>query len=527
MALEADGRILVIDCGAAFPDDDLGIDVWHPDFTWLLERAERVAGVFLTHGHEDHVGALPYLLRELEVPVFGPPHALGVAKRRLAEHGFGPSDLDLREAFPGLSYEVGSFEVEPVRVAHSIVEATALKVKTSIGTLVHSGDFNLDPDPPDGEPTDEARLEKIGDEGVALLLSDSTNIDVPVRAGSERSVGQALEELVEKAPARVVIALFASNIQRLILLGDIARRSGRKLCLLGRSLETQVAVATQIERLRWPSDLLISAEQARDVPRERLLALAGGTQAEKNSAMRRIAEGIHPHLTLEPDDTVIFSSRVIPGNERPVINMINTLLRAGVRVHSRITDPGVHTSGHAGRSEQQRMIELVRPRCFLPVHGTLHHLLRHAELARSLGVERTLVVENGTPVVCDGDRLWTEPEVSHGRVPIAIGGETLDFDVLRTRGELGRSGVAVVSIVLDAKRRLAAAPEVSTKGIPNVDGSSQAQRAVALEVARVAESFRHGNGADFVDVLRRSARRRLEDLSGTRPLVEVQVVNLD
>ena len=527
LALEVDGSILVIDCGAAFPDDDLGIDVWHPDFSWLRQRADRIAGVFLTHGHEDHVGALPYLLRELEVPVFGPPHALGVARRRLAEHDFSAGELDLREAFPGVTYELGGFEVEPVRVAHSIIEASALRVRTSAGTLVHSGDFNLDPDPPDGEPTNEARLAAIGDEGVAVLLSDSTNIDVPVRAGSERSVGHALEELIGRAPERVVIALFASNIQRLILLGDIAKRTGRKICLMGRSLETQVAVASDISRLRWPSNLLISQDQARELPRNQLLALAGGTQAEKNSAMRRIAEGIHPHLTLEPDDTVIFSSRVIPGNDRPVIGMINTLLRAGIRVHSRITDPAVHTSGHAGRSEQQRMIELIRPRCFLPVHGTLHHMLRHAELAQSLGIAQTLVVENGTPVVCDGETLKAEPPVAHGRVPIAIGGETLNADVLRLRAELGRTGFAVISVVLDKKKRLAAAPEVSTKGIPNVDGSSDAKRVVAREVARAAESYKDGSGLDFLDTLRRTARRRLEDLSGTRPVVEVQIVNLD
>src|SRR3954463_3316797 len=282
-ALEQADGIVIVDCGAAFADDDVGIDVWHPDFTWLLEQRERIHGLFLTHGHEDHVGALPYLLSELDLPVWGPPHALEIAKRRLAEHQFSSAELDLREARAGQEYQVGPFAIEPVRVAHSIVEASALHFRTAAGNVLHTGDFNFDPDPPDGEPTNEARLTELGDQGISLLLSDSTNIDVPVRSGSERGVGHALEELVQAAPARVVIAMFASNIQRLILLGEIAQRSGRKLCLLGRSLETQAAIARQIGRLSWPSDLVVASDQASSVPRERLLVLAGGTQAERNS----------------------------------------------------------------------------------------------------------------------------------------------------------------------------------------------------------------------------------------------------
>lgn len=527
LAIEQSDGIVVVDCGAGFPEDDLGIDVYHPDFSWLVERRERVAGVFLTHGHEDHIGGLPYLLAELSVPVFGPPHALELAKRRLSEHRFDSAELDLREAHAGRSYELGPFRIEPVRMSHSIVEASALAIDTAAGKLVHSGDFNFDPDPPDGEPTDEARLSAIGDEGVGLLLSDSTNIDTPERAGSERSVHAALEPLVLAAEQRCVVALFASNVQRLISLGEIARKAGRQVCLLGRSLETWVQVATRIGRLHWPSDLLVSPDQARELPRDRVLFLAGGTQAEKNSALRRLSLGVHPALTLEAGDTVVFSSRVIPGNERPVITMINDLLRRGVLVRSRITDPGIHTSGHAGRSEQRRLMSLVRPRCFLPVHGTLHHMLRHAALATEQGIHEQLVVENGTPVLFDGSRLSREEPVPHGKVAVAFGGEELDAPTLQARSDISKYGLVVACLVLDRRGASIAPPRVSSRGVPAVDGRPNALRSLSLELERALGAHREGRGLSLEDFLRRTLRRKLEELSGTRPIIEIELIRVD
>lgn len=526
LALEQEDGILVVDCGAGFPDNDLGVDVFHPDFSWLRERASRVQGVFLTHGHEDHIGGLPYLLSALDLPVWGPAHALGLVRRRLLEHDFSQEELRLHQARAGEKYTIGPFQVEPIRVAHSIVEASALSIETRIGRVLHTGDFNFDPDPPDGEPTDEVRLRALGDAGVALLLSDSTNIDVSERVGSERSVAATLERLIADSPARVVLALFASNVQRLISIGEVARRLARKICLLGRSLDTQVGLASQIDRLHWPSDLLIPADRARDLPPERLLALAGGTQAERNSALRRLSLGEHPHLALEPGDTVILSSRVIPGNERPVITMINDLLRRGVTVKSRITDPGVHTSGHAGRSEQHRMLELTRPRCFVPVHGTLHHMLRHENLARSMGISSSLVVENGTPFVCDGTVLAPEQRIASGKIAVAFGGEPLTAPTLQARGDLSRFGIAIVCLVVDTNDALQAPPEVSARGIPAVDGEAAQLRALASEVERAASSYRAGRGLDFEEFVRRAARRKLEELSGTRPLIELKIVRI-
>jgi ribonuclease J len=518
LAVEQSDGIVVIDCGIGFPDGSLGIDVLHPDFSWLLERADRVRGVFLTHGHEDHVGGLPYLLADLDVPVWGPPHALAMARRRLVEHDFSPSELDLRPVRAGEVTEVGGFEIEPVRVTHSIVEASALRIATEGGTLLHTGDFNLDPDPPDGEPTDVARLARIGDDGVALLLSDSTNSDVPERTGSERSVANAVETLVANAPSLVVIAMFASNVQRLITFGDLASRLGRKVLVLGRSLESQVEIASDLRRLAWPSNLMVSADAAKSMPRERLLVLAGGTQAEPGSALRRLSLGQHPALRLESGDSVLLSSRVIPGNERGVTEMQNDLLRLGVSLHTRVNAPGIHTSGHAARAEQRRMLELVRPRCFLPVHGTLGHLMRHAELARELGVRAVEVVEDGVPVVCDGGSLATEARVQQGRIPVALGGEPLSDETLKERADLGRSGVVVVALTVNGQKSVAA-PRVMARGVPAV--TTTVVRALEQEIARSLDSYRAGRGLSLEDFVKRSARRKLEEVSGTRPVVEI------
>jgi len=521
LAIEQRDGIVIVDCGIGFPADSLGVDVLHPDFSWLLERADDIRGVFLTHGHEDHVGALPFLLAELELPIWGPPHALAVARRRLLEHEFAPSELDLRIANVGETHEVGPFRIEPVRVTHSIVEASALRIATAAGTILHTGDFNLDPDPPDGEPTDEARLGRIGDEGVALMLSDSTNSDVPQRFGSERSVAETVESLVSAAPGCVVVAMFASNIQRLITFGALARKLGRKVMVLGRSLESQVQIATDLRRLHWPSDLLVAPERAKSYPRDRLLVLAGGTQAEPNSAMRRLSLDQHPAFQLETGDTVILSSRVIPGNERLVFEMQNDLLRHGVLLKNRLTDPGVHTSGHAGQTEQRRMLELVRPRCFLPVHGTLQHLRSHAALAEEFGVRAVTIVEDGVPVLCDGGALVTESRVRHGRIPVAMGGEPLTEATLKERAELARGGVVMVALTLDREQRSVTPPRASARGVPAL--GAEALRILERDVARSLESYREGRGLSLDEFLRRSVRRKVEELTGTRALIEVLV----
>lgn len=473
MVFEQNDELLVIDCGVCFGQSEYGVDVEHPDFSWLHDNWSKIVGVFLTHGHEDHIGALPYLLAHGPLPLWGPPHTLRLVRQRLKEHGFDWRALDVTEAHAGGKYAVGSFVVEPIRVSHSIVEATALAVRTEAGTVVHSGDFKFDPAPSDGEPTDEARLSELGDEGVQLLLSDSTNVDSSGTAGSEAEVELALERLIKRAPKRVFVALFSSNVQRLVSLGRIARRLDRRICLLGRSLLSHVEIARDLGYLDWPRDFLLPAESLRSFPKSGVLALATGTQGEPAAAMSRLADGTNRFIDVEAEDTVIFSSRVIPGCERPVVDLMGKLLRRGAIVHSRWSAP-VHTSGHANRAEQQHMIQLVRPRSFVPVHGTRHHLSRHAELAEDCGVDQVRVIENGESVVLSDGKLSLGEPVTCGITRVGYGGVALSDSVLQRRADLGRQGLISVAVCCGPDGKLRGAPHVVALGLPSERGSVDA-----------------------------------------------------
>jgi ribonuclease J len=311
-----------------------------------------------------------------------------------------------------------------------------------------------------------------------------------------------------------------------MMLGEIARSTRRKLCLLGRSISRHHEVATDIGRLHWPSDLLIPPDDARAFPRDRLILLVGGTQAEPNSALRRLASGAHPAVDVEAGDSVIFSSRVIPGNDRPVIEMVCDLLRRGAIVHGRVSDPGVHTSGHAGRSEQRRLLEWLRPKAFLPLHGTLHHLLRHAELARQTGVDEVLVIENGTLADFDGDRLRHAGGFPHGKISVGLGGEPISTEALRRRAELGRSGLVIVALALNRQRELSGGPVVTSRGLAALDDDTRARELIARQVVAQLERVRDYRGIDLSDELRRAARRKIGEICGDRAVVEVQIVEV-
>lgn len=535
LALEQRGEVLLVDCGVTFDDRGIGVDVVHPDFSALDPYRGRIAGVFLTHGHEDHIGALPYLLKRFDVPVWGPPYALGLVRERLGEHEV-LAHAELIETAPRERYDVGSFVVEPVRVTHSIADATALILETDAGRVVHSGDFKFDEEPTDGEAFDEERLREVGDEGVALLFSDSTNIDSEGTTGSEKGVGDALEPIIAAAKGAVVVALFASNVHRLRILGEIARRLGRRIVPLGRSIHTHTRVAHATGYLDWPSDLVFPSERVRELPREKILGLATGTQAEARAALARLARGEHPHLALTPGDMVILSSRIIPGNEPEVYAVMSELVRRGVEVRSRATDRGIHVSGHAHRGEQRRMLELVRPRTFVPVHGTMHHLKRHAALAREVGVKETLVLENGDvaelTAVHDEDahasHVAKVSRVPTGRVH-TFAGRALPASVLKDRLALAEVGIAFVSASIDRSSRRVLTAEVLTRGVLDATADAHLLAQARNEVTTaLEEAMRRGDTpGSLAETARYAARRALHRALGFKPVTVVALAGAE
>lgn len=539
LVLEQGGEALLVDCGVTFDGRGLGVDVIHPDFTAL--EGLHVAGLFVTHGHEDHIGAIPYLLRRFDMPVFGPRYALGLVRERAAEHEI-LDHVDLREVAPRDRVRVGSFEVEPVRVTHSIADATALAIRTRAGLVVHTGDFKFDDAPPDGETFDVARFEELAGEGVRLLFSDSTNIDARGPTGSEQGVGEALEAIVSEAQQAVVVGMFASNVHRLRMLGDIAKRHGRRLVMLGRSVRTHSHVGRGTRRatgthagepyIEWPSDLVWPADRARELPRRAILGIATGTQGEEAAALARLGRGEHPALDLESGDTVVMSSRVIPGNEAGAMRVMADLLRRGVTVKSWWSDRGVHVSGHAHRDEQKRMIEMVRPRSFVPVHGTLHHLGRHAELARELGVRDVHVLENGDVAELGADGpLAKTGRVHAGRVHVFFK-RALPASVLHERMSLAANGSAHLVVPIDAHGRLAGEVVLTTKGVLDETAESHLLASARHEAEAAVDELADGapggrpEEAAIAEAARLAIRRALGRVLGFKPVTSVTVLRL-
>jgi ribonuclease J len=523
--LQQDDEILVVDCGATFPDDDVGVDLVVPDFEWLLARESQVVGIFITHGHEDHIGALPHLLRRFKhaPAVFAPPHASALLATRFQEQKISTDCLHL--VHPGEQYEIGGFSVEPIAVAHSIVDATALLIETKAGKTLHTADFDLDAEQPAGHKTDEARLREIGASGVALLLSDSTNIDVAERPFSEGDVYRELVRQIEGAEKRVAVGMFSSNLHRLQAMFSAAEMSGRKLCFLGRSLTRQVSICSDLGYLRYKSNLLVPPEALADLPPEQTLVVAGGSQGEPLSSLKRLSQGLHTALSLEPGDRVLLSSRVIPGNEKAVYQMVLDFLRKDIEVISAREVPSIHTSGHASRGELRTMLSWIAPRAFIPVHGTLHHLRRHAELARGEGVAQVQVVENGASVLLSkGGELRLGPAWEQGSVRLAFGGEILSSRQRRRRTELARRGSLLVSVAINEQGRRLGRLEITSMGIPGVDedeGALQVIRSTAQEVVT-----RSGSRpiATLEDALGRALRRVIQEMCGARPVVSVHVL---
>ena len=466
MLIESGEDLMAIDCGLMFPDDELpGIDHVIPDFSYALGRRDAFRAVVLTHGHEDHIGALPYLLRELPVPVYGTPLTLALVAERLREHGLAET-ADLRVIRPRDRIAVGSLGVEAIRVTHSIVDGIGLAVETPVGTIVHTGDFKLDPSPLDGEPPDYRRFAELGEQGVMVLCSDSTNVDRPGHTRSEMDVGQALGARFDAATGRIIVATFASHIHRIQHVLTLAARTGRRVALLGMSMQRNVTIAAELGYLRVPENVLVELEALAELPANRQVILSTGSQGEPHSALALMASSEHKYVRVERGDLVIISARVIPGHERTIGRVVNALYRLGAEVLYE-DNAFVHVSGHASQEDLKMMFNLTRPRYFIPVHGEYRHLLSHARLAESVGIgpERVFLIEDGMAVEFSKTAAHVAERVAAGRV-LVDGKSVGDVGavVLRDRQLLAEDGVITVSLAVDRSGTVLAGPEIASRG---------------------------------------------------------------
>jgi len=521
--VEYRGARMLLDCGLAFPDGDQpGVDLILPDFSYLADEPERVVGVVLTHAHEDHMGALPYFLRDYDVPVYGTSLSLGLLRAKLEEHRLDPAMVPVAA---GERATLGPFELEFFAVTHSIPDGMAVAVRTPAGTLVHTGDFKLDATPIDGRATDLGALARLGAEGVDLLLSDSTNADLPGFIPSEHEVGQTLRDIFATAPRRIVVACFASHIHRMQQIMDAAHANGRKVALVGRSVVRNVGVARDLGYLTVPPDLVIGVEELSTRDPAETVVLCTGSQGEPFSALALMAGRDHRWVRIEPGDTVVLSSSLIPGNEAAVYRTINDLAREGAEVFHRGNAP-VHVSGHAAQGELLLMLSTVRPRAFVPVHGEYRHLDRHARLAESAGVPRSgiFVCEDGDVIELADGVAGRGEQVPVGLVFVdGLGVGDVGTAVLRDRRKLGEDGFVHIVATVDTKTgKVMAGPDIVTRGFVY---EPESEDLIAEARARILASLEQlaaegvGDPSIMKQRMRQAASRLFDERTQRRPVV--------
>ena len=518
-----DREWIIVDCGVLFGREGPtpGIDLIMPDIRFLTEFKDNIRGMVLTHAHEDHIGAVPYLWPELECPVYATPFTARLLEDKLFEVGL--QDRLRPKIVPlGGTLKLGSFDIELVSITHSIPEPNALAITTPLGTVVHTGDWKLDPDPLLGEATDENALRALGDKGVLAMVCDSTNALVPGESGSEATVEQSLEELIGTLKGRIAVTSFASNAARLGSIARAAKKHGRQVALVGRAMHRIVNAARETGYLKdFPATL--DEEEAAQLPPSRVLYLCTGSQGEPRAALARIASGDHPNVSLGPGDSVIFSSRIIPGNELPIFDIQNKLAALGVEVLTE-RDHFVHVSGHPAREELAQMYRWVRPRIAVPVHGEIRHMTEHARLARSLQVPEAVVIGNGQMLRLAPGRAEIIDETPSGRV--YLDGRVLvdeSHDHVRERRSMSFAGVISVTLALDERGRVAGEPALLLEGIPDaVHGPVSA--AVDETVRRY--NPKKQSEEQFLENVRRAARRAAQDAWGKKPVTRVQSIRV-
>lgn len=528
LALRYADDIIVIDAGMMFPDAELlGVDIVTPDFSYLEEHRDMVRALILTHGHEDHIGGVPFLLSEINVPVYGTDFTLALVERRLEEHEMA-DQARLHRIKPGERITLGSFEVHFIHVTHSIVQSVALAIRTPLGVIVHTGDFKIDPTPTDNELFDLHSLAEYGKRGVLLLLSDSTNVDRPGYTPSERAVLPRFEEIFNRAPRRIVVTCFASSVHRIQQILDIAHASGRKVGFIGRSMLSYTEIAHTLGLLRIPDNLLLRPQDIMGAPPHRVVAVVSGTQGEPMSAMSRVAVDNHKHLRLERGDLVVHSARIIPGNEKAIGRMMNHVARRGAEVVAGQMSPPVHVSGHASQEELKLLLNLVRPRYFVPIHGEYWQMSKHAALASHLadyGLEDTFVLETGQTLVIDDQGARRGDSVPVGRVCIDSGSidEVVEDMVIRDRRHLSEDGFLIPIIAIDKHSgRVEGLPEIVTRGFVSPEDRADLLAAARDVVVRTIENSSSEERSDWgviQEKIRADLKRFLNKQTQRRPLV--------
>jgi ribonuclease J len=526
MVLECRGRLLIVDCGLMFPEAYmLGIDLVLPDISVLDGRTDEICGLVLTHGHEDHIGAVPFLLERLgNPPIYATGLTLGLLSNKLEEHEL-KGKAQLHQVKPRDRVTLGPFQVEFFRVTHSIVDGVGLAIRTPAGLIVHTGDFKIDQTPVDSQPTDLARLAACGDEGVLLLLSDSTNVERRGHTLSEREVGQRLAEIIPRCRGLVAVATFSSNIHRIQQVVNAAMGCGRKVLVNGRSMEANTAIARQLGYLHIPDEALIDMRELRHLPRDQVVVVTTGSQGEPLSVLSRMAMDDYKPISLEKGDTVILSSRSIPGNEKAIARLINLLYRRGAEVFYQETSE-VHVSGHASEEELKLVLSLTRPRFFVPVHGEYRHLVKHARLAETMGVSigRAVVLENGVPLVVSANGLRQEERVETGRVFVDGRGVGDVGDMqLRDRRHLANHGLVMVLLGIDqSSGAILYGPELFTRGFVPEEESGELLTMARQQVCDLLGEHSLEAVSDWEEMqveVRKTLRRFFNRTIDRRPLI--------
>ena len=516
--------IILIDAGLMFPEDDmLGIDLVIPDITYLLENKDKVKAIFLTHGHEDHIGALPYVLKQIDVPVYGTALTLGILQGRLRENNV--SDNNLVTIKPGDKINVGAFNLEFIRVNHSIPDAISIVIKTPIGTIIHTGDFKFDQTPVDGQVTQFNKFAEFGDEGVLALLADSTNAERPGFTQSEKMVGQTFDDEFRYARNRIIVATFSSNVHRIQQVVDSAVKYKRKVAVIGRSMINVVNIAMELGYLRIPEGVLIDIDETNNYTSDQIVIITTGSQGEPMSALTRMAMNDHKKVDIMPGDTVIISATPIPGNEKLVARTIDHLYKLGADVIYEKSN-GVHVSGHASQEEIKLMHNLVRPKYFIPVHGEYRHLIKHANLAKDLGMlsENIVIAENGSVIEISKNGIGINGKIQSGKVLVdGLGVGDVGNIVLRDRRQLSQDGIMIVVVTIDHETcHVVSGPDIVSRGFVYVREAEDLMEEAREKVLSALERCEN-NGVSEWSMIKSTIRdnlgRFLYERTRRRPMI--------